>query len=161
MCYTYVGKLRFKIIPFHIGACIHTPGISGKLLMMNRKNFLLHVSRRGVELYTDTFYSRRSLAEHLRDIGLHFTNSSLCCLGDASLKLKGRDGFVYEIEELDVPKPSALHLDGKLFLPIKEYCQLTRQPRGTVASRYKKRLIPGLSVGKPNRIYIYWRDADE
>lgn len=128
---------------------------------MRFKCFLLHVSRFGTELYTDSFFSRTALAAHLRGIGLHFTNSDLSELGESSLKLYGRDGLVYEIEEIDPPTSPALHIEGKLFLPISDFCRETGMSKSTVFKSFRRGEIPGLYVGRNNRIYLYWRDADE
>ena len=129
--------------------------------MMNHLCFLLHVSRLGIELYTEPFNTRKALADHLRGMGLHFSNADLCRLGEASLRLYGRDGFIYEIEEIDPPTSTALNVDGRLFLPIADYCRSTGESRSTVQRRFRKREISGLTVGRSNKIYIYWRDSDE
>ena len=128
---------------------------------MDTKTFLLHVSRAGTELYTETFFSRKALAEYLRNAGLHFANGTLCKIGDSSVRLYGKEGFVYEIEEAISKATKALAVDGRLFLPIKQYCIVTGESRSSVSARFRKRQIPGLYVGKPDRIYIYWRDSDE
>ena len=129
--------------------------------MMTHLCFLLSVSRLDVELYTELFTTRKTLAKYLRSAGLHFSNADLCALGDASFRLYGRDGFIYDIEEITPPDSTALNIDGRLFLPIADYCRTTGECRSTIHRRFKRKQIPGLTVGRNNKIYIYWRDADE
>jgi len=114
------------------------------------KEYLLHIYYGDEYIDSAQFPSREALAHHLRDeLRLQFPNERLSLLakGDSAFFKKGE--FEFEAEEIP-PSQQSYEKDGKLYIPIDEYCKLRKVKKSKVAYAMRMGRIDGLWIG-PNR----------